>query len=224
MALFKFRLPVSAGAEAQAAPSQPASGVEVMRRRARHRLIGSAVLVLAAVVVFPIVFDTQPRPISADVSIDIPDKSKAKPITTAKAAAAVSAASSLSDKEELVSDAAPSAASKVTAATPVTAPTTPSATTPTSTATPTAAAQPTPAASAAPRYIVQVGAFADESKSQEVRAKLEKAGLKTYTNVAQTKDGRRVRVRLGPFSTREEADKAAAKIRQLQMQPQVLTL
>jgi DedD protein len=69
-----------------------------------------------------------------------------------------------------------------------------------------------------------VGAFADEAKSHEVRAKLEKAGFKTYTHIAETKEGRRVRVRLGPFSTREEADKAAAKIRQLQMQPQVLTL
>jgi DedD protein len=34
-----------------------------MRRRARHRLIGAAVLVLIGVVGFPLLFDTQPRPI-----------------------------------------------------------------------------------------------------------------------------------------------------------------
>ena len=77
---------------------------------------------------------------------------------------------------------------------------------------------------AAQRFVVQVGAFADEAKSREVRAKLEKAGFKTYTHVADTKEGKRTRVRVGPFTSRDEADKAASKIKQLQLQPQVLTL
>jgi DedD protein len=57
-----------------------------------------------------------------------------------------------------------------------------------------------------------------------VRSKLDKAGFKTYTHVAETKEGPRTRVRVGPFTSRDEADKAARKIKQLQMQPQVLTL
>ncbi len=36
--------------------------VDDMRRRARHRLIGAAVLVALGVIGFPILFDTQPRP------------------------------------------------------------------------------------------------------------------------------------------------------------------
>jgi DedD protein len=76
----------------------------------------------------------------------------------------------------------------------------------------------------AARFVVQVGAYADADKAREVRRKLEKAGLKTYTHVAETKDGKRTRVRLGPFATREEADKAADKAKQLEFTPAVLTL
>jgi DedD protein len=71
---------------------------------------------------------------------------------------------------------------------------------------------------------VQIGAFNDEAKVREVRTKVEKEGIKTYTNIAQTKEGTRTRVRVGPFTSRDEADKVARKIKQLQLQPQVLTL
>jgi DedD protein len=71
---------------------------------------------------------------------------------------------------------------------------------------------------------VQIGAFAEDVKVKEVRLKLEKAGFKTYTNVANTKEGPRTRVRVGPFASKDEAEKIANKIKQLQLQPQVLTL
>ena len=72
--------------------------------------------------------------------------------------------------------------------------------------------------------VVQVGAFADADKAKEVRQKLEKAGLKTYTQVAETKDGKRIRVRVGPFATKAEADKAATKIKALDLPAAILTL
>lgn len=81
-----------------------------------------------------------------------------------------------------------------------------------------------PAAADAGRYVVQVGAFAEADRAREVRAKLEKAGLKTYTNVAETKDGKRIRVRVGPFATKPEAKKAAEKIKQLDLPAALLTL
>ena len=74
------------------------------------------------------------------------------------------------------------------------------------------------------RLVVQVGAFADEDKAREVRQKLERAGLKTYTQVADTKDGKRIRVRVGPFATRADADKAASKIKGLDLPAAILTL
>ena len=247
MAFFKFRLPgQTAGDAASNFSNSPAESVEVLRRRARHRLIGATVLVIIGVVGFPLVFDTQPRPVSVDIAVDIPDRIKSKPMvsassTTKQAPLATDAA--LSPKEEVVA----SAGQAIVATTPVIPPTatktgepvktpelgpakadtkTPdaSAASKNSTAAPVVA---TPTASAAvegPRFVVQIGAFAEDVKVKEVRLKLEKAGFKTYTNVANTKEGPRTRVRVGPFASKDEAEKIANKIKQLQLQPQVLTL
>ena len=72
--------------------------------------------------------------------------------------------------------------------------------------------------------MVQVGAFSDEAKVYEARTKLEKSVLKTYTQVVQTSAGKRTRVRVGPFTSRAQADKAAAKIKKLALPASVLTL
>ncbi|MDD2881705.1 MAG: SPOR domain-containing protein [Rhodoferax sp.] len=79
-------------------------------------------------------------------------------------------------------------------------------------------------AAAVGRFVVQVGAFADATRAHEVRLKLERAGLKTYTNVAETKDGKRIRVRVGPFAARAEAEKASEKIKKLNLPAALLTL
>jgi DedD protein len=91
-------------------------------------------------------------------------------------------------------------------------------------------AQPAPAPAAAPnaesggRFVVQVGAFAESSAVREARAKVEKLGLSTYTQVVETSGGARTRVRLGPFATREEADKAAGRVKAAGLPAAVLTL
>ncbi|MDB5779228.1 MAG: hypothetical protein JWP93_1593, partial [Polaromonas sp.] len=74
------------------------------------------------------------------------------------------------------------------------------------------------------RFILQVGAFADAEKARETRTRLERAGLKTYTQVVDTKDGKRIRVRVGPYAQRAEADKAAAQIKSLSLPVSVLAL
>lgn len=257
MAFFKFRLPgQTAGDVASNFTNSPAESVEVLRRRARHRLIGATVLVIIGVVGFPLVFDTQPRPVSVDIAVDIPDRIKTKPMVSASSAtkqAPLATDAALSPKEEVVSSAkkedtpTPALGQATVATTPVISPTatktaepvktpepapakadtkTPdaSASFKNSTAAPVVA---TPTASAAvegPRFVVQIGAFAEDIKVKEVRLKLEKAGFKTYTNVANTKEGPRTRVRVGPFASKDEAEKIANKIKQLQLQPQVLTL
>ena len=47
------------------------------------------------------------------------------------------------------------------------------------------------------RFVVQVGAFSDSAAARETRQKVEKLGLKTYTQVAETSQGNRIRVRVG---------------------------
>lgn len=71
---------------------------------------------------------------------------------------------------------------------------------------------------------MQVGAFAEQARAQEVRQRLERAGLRTYTQVVNTPDGPRIRVRLGPFDSRAEAERAAEQVQQLGLPASILTL
>ncbi len=74
------------------------------------------------------------------------------------------------------------------------------------------------------RFVVQVGAFADAEAARETRKNVEKLGLKTYTQVAQTSAGNRVRVRVGPFASRGEAEAALAKTKAAGLNAVLLTL
>ena len=311
MAFFKFRRGGPQGNEGRGAVAAvPTESVEALRRRARHRLLGAAVLVLLGVIGFPLLFDTQPRPISVDIPIEIPDRTKAKPLALptppaptatsaakpdarpdakadakadaraeAAAASAANAAAPVGDgiiteaadgseippsklgTAESKSDPAPDGKPAVVAAPKPEAKPKPDTRTDTKPDTKTAAAKPAPktddgdrarallegksvavasaAAASSPasagnagstasddngRFVIQVGAFADADKAREVRQKLEKAGLKTYTNVAKTADGERTRVRVGPFATRAEADRAAGKVKGLSLPASVLSL
>ena len=63
------------------------------------------------------------------------------------------------------------------------------------------------------RMVVQVGAFADPAAARGVRQRVEQIGLKTFVQEVQTDGGKRLRVRVGPFDSREDAEKAAARIK-----------
>jgi DedD protein len=295
------------------APAVSLETVETMRTRAKRRLMGALVLVITAVVGFPLLFETQPRPALVDVPIEIPDKTSVKPLTVPPAlnsrsvpatAAKVDDKSSLGGQEEIVTSGAilPSiapnsnpksalaAANTAVSATKSIVPT-PSAPTERSVADKAAADQaaadkasaeaavakqaalkaaqdkaaqskvaanraavekaksdvaksdaakaqalldgkatrskaPDAAAESASgeRFIVQFGSFADEAKAREVRQKVERAGLKTYAQIADTSQGKRHRARVGPFATRAEAEKAASKIKSLDLPANILTL
>jgi DedD protein len=92
-------------------------------------------------------------------------------------------------------------------------------------AVPVAAATPAPsAAPAAGRFVVQVGAYSALGPMREARAKVEKLGLKTYTQIVETDAGPRTRLRVGPFDKREQADAAAAKLKLANLPANILTL
>ena len=248
MALFKTRK----GGDESPATLRPET-IEAMRRRARHRLIGAAVLVLIGVMGFPLLFDTQPRPIAVDIPIEIPDRNKVKPlaplrqpaaqapsvsgpVTVAPAAASSPVAAASQPAALAQADPKPEAKAESKpegkpdskfdpkpepklAAKPEASPDTGAK------ALALLEGKPTDEPAAADgRFVVQVGAFADPAKARETRLRLERAGLKTYTHVAETKDGPRTRVRVGPFGSRGEADKAAEKIKGLDLPANILTL
>lgn len=51
--------------------------VDTLKRRGRRRLVGAVALVLLAVIVLPMVFDPEPRPVAPPVSVRIPGEDEA---------------------------------------------------------------------------------------------------------------------------------------------------
>ncbi|MBP8861014.1 MAG: SPOR domain-containing protein [Ottowia sp.] len=332
MAFFKFRQrgqPQPEPARGRGRKNEPAAPgpqetIDTLRRRARHRLIGAAVLVGLAIIGFPLLFDTQPRPVAVNAPITIPDKDKVAPLRTPDP---VPAAASLGEREEMVSGAvAPrggerTASASAAAVAPARRASAEKPAAPTRDARPDAAAadarakaeeaarlkaeeaarakaaqakreeeakaaqarrdddrsqaqtdaqakreeaarakreqearakreselrakreeaararallegrgtpsadKPAAADAKGGRFIVQVGAFADDSAVREARQKAERAGVKTYTQTVETSAGKRTRVRAGPFSSREDADKAAGALKKAGLGGSVLSL
>ena len=332
MAFFKFRQrgqpqpePTRGrGRKNEPAAPGPQETIDTLRRRARHRLIGAAVLVGLAIIGFPLLFDTQPRPVAVNAPITIPDPDKVAPLRTPDP---VPAAASLGEREEMVSGAvAPrggerTASASAAAVAPARRASAEKPAAPTRDARPDAAAadarakaeeaarlkaeeaarakaaqakreeeakaaqarrdddrsqaqtdaqakreeaarakreqearakreselrakreeaararallegrgtpsadKPAAADAKAGRFIVQVGAFADDSAVREARQKAERAGVKTYTQTVETSAGKRTRVRAGPFSSREDADKAAGALKKAGLGGSVLSL
>lgn len=79
-------------------------------------------------------------------------------------------------------------------------------------------AEPSPAPQpAANEYVIQVGAFA---RPDSVIAKLSAAKLPYYTEPLQ---GNLTRVRAGPFASKEAADQALSKLKELGLKPGAVT-
>lgn len=65
------------------------------KKRARRRLVGAIALALAAAVGLPMLLDSEPKPLGADIAINIPSKDKAAPLP-------VPAAQTVDSGEEIV--------------------------------------------------------------------------------------------------------------------------
>ena len=302
--------------------------VQQARTRARHRLIGSAVLVAVGLVIFPMIFETEPRPVSPDIPIEIARRDAARSSEPASGRSSERVAraplpESPARRPELITETAaeagrevvltpPAAASRSAPVGPASAPkpaaaaaakpaaaasatkpvpakpaasvpvkTIVAAKPPAPTAAATAGKPAAPAASrpsavpelrsatrsaaataetpTAPvgdaaraqlllegkevddpglekaartdkvdapgtRFIIQVGAFADSATAQATRLKVERLGMKTYTHVAQTPGGERTRVRVGPVTSRAEAERLQARLKAAGIGAAVLTL
>lgn len=65
------------------------------------------------------------------------------------------------------------------------------------------------------KFVVQVAALATQDKVDELQDKLREAGIKSYTQKVSSPAGERIRVRVGPFGSREDAEKTRAKLQKL---------
>jgi DedD protein len=161
-----------------------------LRTRARRRLIGAAVLLLASVFLVPLLLDSKPRPVSDPV------------ITMPAQPAQVAASAEPTRDTEASTPAAPATAAEPTwAEVPAAKAARPLADTP------------TPAAAPSERFALQVAAMATVGAANQLAARLKKAGFGAYVEAVDTSEGQRHRVRVGPYASREEAQRVSERLR-----------
>ncbi len=254
------------------AAADAADVVRDARLKARRRLIGAAVLLGAGIIGFPLLFETQPRPIPVDIPIEIPSRDGVSPLVppsmrqnpnapdrvaspppiepSASEAAEMAARGERIEREviepvvkpsqaQLASAPAARASDKKVEAKPAEKKPEPKP----AEKKPEPKPEPKPvekkpepkpaekkpepkpdAAADSGRFVVQIGAFSEVTSAREARLKVEAMGLKTYTQVIESASGRRIRVRVGPYPTKAEADKAASRIKSGGLPAAVLVL
>jgi len=77
------------------------------------------------------------------------------------------------------------------------------------------AAESAPAPSKSGEYVIMIGAYSNEDNVRNLKAKLAEKNIKTYSEPLQTPGGTKTRVRAGPFASREAAEKALEKMKQI---------
>jgi DedD protein len=220
--------------------ARPISDEELrLKKRARRRLVGAIVLVAAVAVVLPMVLDSEPKPVDHNVDIQIPspDSGEFKP----KAGAPAQASTPIKGLPEGRKTEPPAPPSETAipprAAEAAREPASAAAAKPDGAAARASAVQAKESAPAAASekkadkeapaasggaYVVQVAAFADVAKAKQLQKQVSGAGLKTYTEVVATKSGEVTRVRVGPYPTREAAEKARTQLRKAGLDGQVM--
>ncbi|MBC7490439.1 MAG: SPOR domain-containing protein [Glaciimonas sp.] len=58
------------------------------------------------------------------------------------------------------------------------------------------------------KFVIQVAALVSQEKVDELQKKLKNAGIISYTQKIKTPLGERIRIRFGPFTSKEEAERA----------------
>ncbi len=215
-----------------------------LKVRARRRLIGALVLLGAAFVILPWVFDGQRKETAAQVAVAIPDKNVQFDVKNPKATdESLRAAAESADKADKAAADGKTADAKTTDAkasgatttnTATTAATSPSTETP---AKPAATKQAVPSTTtAAPattttaptattqQYAVHIGLVSDKKELDSLVARLRAAGVQPQLRTVTVDGSSKTRVRLGLFKTQAEAEAALAKVKGVAKNPVVIPI
>ena len=207
------------------------------QQRARHRLIGAAVLVLIAVVGLPRILDSKPKSVNNDIAVNIvtslPAPNAAMTEGDEKAKQPASTEAPAKDKEitqakeivvtpppELKPEAKPAAAPPkvnsigLAAGEEVVA-------TPNANAKPKAEELPKKAGPG--KYVIQIGAFASEERAKGWITKMKDQKIPNYVLNKTGTDGTKLYVlRAGPFADKEAAEAAEKKVKAMGLSPRLV--
>ena len=199
-----------------------------LKKRARRRLVGAIALVLLIVVFLPMILDSEPRPLNQDIAITIPPIPK--PESTSQVPAPVPAVPATPATPHVAGlpQAAPAvqpepAASgepkpELTKSEPAKSETRPEAK-PVSKPAHKHEIKPAPASRATgdESFVVQLGAFSNAANAKALQKKLQDNKFKAYTEVVKNTGGDRTRVRVGPYPSREAAEKARDRLTSMKL-------
>jgi DedD protein len=197
------------------------------QQRARHRLIGAAVLVLIAVVGLPRILDNKPKSVNNDIAVNIvtslPTPNAVMPANDAKVNPAAAVETSAKEKvstppKELVK--APSPASKINSISGLAAGEevidAPNAITKSKT-------EDLPKKVGPGKYVIQVGAFASEERAKGWIAKMKDQKIPNYVLNKTGTDGVKLYVlRAGPFTDKDAAEAAEKKVKAMGLSPRLV--
>ena len=65
------------------------------------------------------------------------------------------------------------------------------------------------------QHVILIGAFSNPANVKQLQSKLGEQGIKVYTEPLDSSDGKKTRVRAGPFPSREAADNALDKMKRI---------
>ena len=212
-----------------------------LKKRARRRLVGAIVLVTTVAVVLPMVLDSEPKPSSQGISIQIPSPdagvpgAKPAPLKPADVPApAVAETPKAETKVEAKAEPKPEtvAEAKLEAKSEAKSETKPAPVAKADTVAPAAKAEVPAKPKDSPKaretakskggYVIQVAALSDAARAKELQAKIAAGGMKAYTEVVQTAKGPVTRVRVGPYASREAAERARPQLQKLQLDGKVV--
>jgi len=223
-----------------------------LRRRANRRLLGASVLLLIAIVAVPMFLEREPPPLPDNVDVRIPpvegtkfdpkfpDGKKAaadKPAeiasisepTGAQAGAPAAVAAAVPDKApaKVVADTSP--AKPATATAPATKVAEKPAEKAPTKANEKAPAKPAPSTAAEPvrkpgQLVVQVIAVRDPTAAKQAYDRVKALKFPVYTEKIDVSNGVVVRVRAGPYDSKQAAEAARAKLAQAGFEAKVVTL
>lgn len=213
-----------------------------LKKRARRRLVGAVAFVVLVAVVLPMVMDQEPRQVAQDVEIRIPGQDE-KPFAPKFAAAPLDVPATPAAPAKPVAPPAEPAPAEEPAARPTEKPVTKAPEIPPAKtekpdekaaekladkaasgkdsaddakrAAAILAGKPADPAAKPGEHVILIGAFTNESNVKTIRNKLGELGIKAYTEPLDSPQGRKTRVRAGPFPNRDAAEKALARMKRI---------
>jgi DedD protein len=197
------------------------------QQRARHRLIGAAVLVLIAVVGLPRILDNKPKSVNNDIAVNIvtslPSPNAVMPANNERASSAAAVELAAKEKastppKEAVKTPPPAgkinsinglaAGEEVIAA--------PEAITKSKT-------EELPKKVGPGKYVIQIGAFASEERAKGWIAKMKDQKIPNYVLNKTGADGVKLYVlRAGPFADKDAAETAEKKVKAMGLSPRLV--